>query len=636
VILVSYSILGSQELQQQNNRTYLRPRDYKLNASILATMTDTDIQLSLSSLPFPSDAPGLKEERSLDRVLHQIGRERGSFRNFNEASLQAELDDPEHKIISLLEDEGLSQKTELPADVNQAVQLKEALTRVLGTALNESALALDFISLLLSGTDAHAESSMSPALKQTVPVGSLAYHQYMREEDANAIANEAGEVQKAALGLVSQSLTSTSEALNNASESADKDRELDAIFWQDVRALQQAGWHVFKPKTGASATVSVRFGPHSSHVISLNRSTAGTIDTSTLESRDLSICTRIRKGQNVLAVASDATKDKEQAFADLTLSEKLTRARQSIFAEGLFSELVRECSSQSNLAAQVERSLIRFNLASELSVDLEIELSEDLRAKDESQEDVIMDRDDASAGYESVAQTVHVLLRQLYADKQANPDAASTPILASILASITHSQHRTVFLRALESRVAKLSRYSWDVMPQLITLDKDDAQQQTRSVNTAEPLRLQEQHSSIRFKFLALQCDIVIGSGLTVGKTTADPVYQLTIHEGDPSEGPVCQYASNVCQESLEVLDNEIRESIVAWLAKDEQGDIVRVAEYAVIHQPSQRVYSVSIDADGDLMFDLEGQEGNKVSVDRGYSSIKALIRQEQEATQDG
>ncbi|ORY79895.1 subunit 17 of mediator complex-domain-containing protein [Protomyces lactucae-debilis] len=576
------------------------------------TMAETDLMLSLTSLPLPQDAPGLKEELSLDRILHQIGRERGSFRNFTEESIQAELEDPEHALISLTAPVSVIAEDDKKAQVDTRVQLKETLLTSLGTALNESALALDFLSLLLSNDNKHADASMSPALKQATPAGSLAYHPYFREEDSAIAESGAMQVQQAALGLLSHSLTSASDQLSKASDDADSDRALDQTFWRDVAALQEAGWHVFKPRSGTQTSISVHFGPHPSHAITLNRSATGSIDTSTLSSRDLSLRCNIRKGSSIVASYSEHHSRTQQDDTP-TLANKLTRARQSIYDEGLFSDLVRECQMQTHLAAQVEPSSISFLLSPRQDVALEIQLIED---QDQQEETTLADSSEQER-YSVLARTVFILLNEGYLKKQQQPrDAVPSSILTGIIGCLTFGQARHALVSALEERRDTLNRYEWE-KPAQVTVITNARQQET------EDCELHAQRATIQFSHMSLQSTIAVEPEMTgQGQPTAVHVLKMSLDTGASQARTL---TTNDLSYVLRTLDREIQAAVIRAVLSDAAGDAQQVSDCQVLFK-NNRLYQVSIGQGGRILLDWQGREGSQEPHEHGYKRVFAFM----------
>ncbi|KAK6457789.1 mediator of RNA polymerase II transcription subunit 17 [Scheffersomyces xylosifermentans] len=139
--------------------------------------------------PFIQDEDKLTIAELIPRILI----ERKSFLNVTEESLREEIDNPDHEVVP--NDEG-PESEEIPnaeqlesdkeillsegnvVDLSDPLEIfqqqKLDLSKSINSALNETSLSLDFVSLLISAVKPNvAKSTISPHLSKSAPLGSL-------------------------------------------------------------------------------------------------------------------------------------------------------------------------------------------------------------------------------------------------------------------------------------------------------------------------------------------------------------------------------------------------------------------------------------------------------------------------------
>ena len=121
----------------------------------------------------------------------------------------------------------------------------------------ETLYALDFVSLLLSkDTPRQAEISMSPHLKQTVPIGSLGLditRTPIRPE------SEKREAELVSQGWKLEGLTSAADSLLRSATRLEKEMEQETRYWEQILAIKSQGWSICRlPRE--RHTLGVRYG----------------------------------------------------------------------------------------------------------------------------------------------------------------------------------------------------------------------------------------------------------------------------------------------------------------------------------------------------------------------------------------
>lgn len=109
-------------------------------------------------------------------------------------------------------------------------------------ALRETSYGLDFVSLVLSKhTPRQAETTISPVLKQHVPMGSIGAEigQLPQESD-----KKREDDRLTAMGWKLQSLNTAADSLLRSATRLEKEMAEETKHWEQVLAIQQKGWSI--------------------------------------------------------------------------------------------------------------------------------------------------------------------------------------------------------------------------------------------------------------------------------------------------------------------------------------------------------------------------------------------------------
>jgi len=124
-------------------------------------------------------------------------------------------------------------------------------------AQTESAMTLDLISLLLSKhTPVQAQLTLSPYIKQNLPIGSLGAETMqvpqLSDEDKR-------DDEMVSIGWKMQSLGNTADSLLKSATRLEQEMELEAKYWEQVLAIKEEGWSLCRlPRE--KHTLGVRYG----------------------------------------------------------------------------------------------------------------------------------------------------------------------------------------------------------------------------------------------------------------------------------------------------------------------------------------------------------------------------------------
>ncbi|CCG84058.1 protein of unknown function [Taphrina deformans PYCC 5710] len=428
----------------------------------------TSLQLSLRSVA--NDDAFDTDEQSISAILHRIGRQRGSFRNFTEASLLEELEDPSRIVPDQTEQDteveikdrlAADRTDEKPAPIKATdVEVRENVLQLTSSALNESALALDFASLLLSSNRVTAIQSMSPALKDAVPASSLSHTRVFRTPASRQNATTA-----TLLGFKAQGLSNASLALSKASIATSDSQATDEIFWQEVQQLITAGWRLFRPKAGM-AGLSVRFGAAYRHSIPLEKDNEGHIDSSKFDTKQVSLRFSLRRaGRTILTRANDVCHDDEDMDRiGPPIVRHLKRARRSLITSEVFDDLTKEARECANLGTSIIDRMITVPLGNGLESAIELVDTDDGEGGPSLAEDTEMkDQTDDSRDKDS-----NLLLCTLATIVYSRMSHSPRPHpLKRFLSSYRHGQTSAIISTKMKKLFGGLQCLSWPQIPSI-------------------------------------------------------------------------------------------------------------------------------------------------------------------------
>lgn len=177
----------------------------------------------------PESPPGTEPELPLGALIQRITQERGSFTKLNEQELEqsdraAGSTEPSPDSTSPSDQQQAEKSSEEEKDF---ARLRSELIAKVGTALNESALNLDFVSLLVSASRPQAgESSMSPMLKSQIPPSS--FNADTVTQPASTLPAQSG------YGWKIKAYNQSAEHLTNSANELAERVKLEGQFWHDM------------------------------------------------------------------------------------------------------------------------------------------------------------------------------------------------------------------------------------------------------------------------------------------------------------------------------------------------------------------------------------------------------------------
>lgn len=339
-------------------------------------------------LPLRPSPPKNGPADSLFSRIIQINQQKGSFRNVTEQSLIEDINSQPtaDEDVEFQDVDGEGAMDESPDDREKRLENlykgREEILRQIDTARNDAYSALDFVSLLLTKHNSRqAEASMSPFLKQNIPLGTL---EPQKGRFAGPSAAEKRKIELVSAGWKVESLGSSAEHLLGAASRLQKEAARESKYWEQVSRIRAKGWAVSRVPQERH-TLGVRFGFPEASLSFRNKGFAALrskddgdlyLDRGAYTSKHRSVkVTILENGREIGASSVPAdTSVKSEAIED-----EILQARNSLFEEELFHEANREATSSASLEFVTDRNLISFALKGGTEVQIRlVKLTQDV------------------------------------------------------------------------------------------------------------------------------------------------------------------------------------------------------------------------------------------------------------------
>lgn len=423
-----------------------------------------------ASLSFQPWTPDRNEEEPLKDILGRVNLERGHFRDITEASLQEEIVAEGALELSESEDEddeeaaGDTQNGQAQGKAQSREDLYKAKYEMLGNvraAEQDILLSLDFVSLLLSkDAPKQAQTTISPFLKDNVPTGSLGADLWKRMP-VDKVREAQDEL--LATNVRMEGLQQGADDLLAAASRFQDNVRKETQYWDQILSISERGWNVCRIP-GQQHRLGVRFGLSESTsefsrrgIAALNPSEDGTIALERgIGSKPKAVRATLRKNGQIVGVSRlPDIKDPEET----TLEARIRYARDSLFDEELYREMVRESRTLIPLGVNMDGAAIQFHPQL-----CDIQVSLDLVSLDEQhslQENVAREEDNLA---QAIALAARLLLSRAHRDRlkkrseipppmsdKPKEENNVLPILRPIMSFVMHHsalEHLNAYLNA--------------------------------------------------------------------------------------------------------------------------------------------------------------------------------------------
>lgn len=267
-ILNSRTQIHTKVIQNANPKTVFRPKSMSVENNAVQLDLDPDLYGDGYKDPFVHD----EEKLTIAELIPAILLQRQLFLNISEEELEKEIqqaaetrktDETETYTESINgeKDEG-EETVDSASDAEVFQTQKHQLAAHLNSALNETSLSLDFVSLLISGAKpAVGKSTMSPHLIKNVPLGSLSADRLSVDPEA-PVANNTSNTLKLGYGWKQQTLKHITDLFKTASIRLREQIDKEKRYWNMINTALSNDEVLFKtrdPATGSRA-LGVKYG----------------------------------------------------------------------------------------------------------------------------------------------------------------------------------------------------------------------------------------------------------------------------------------------------------------------------------------------------------------------------------------
>ncbi|KXT05496.1 hypothetical protein AC578_3740 [Pseudocercospora eumusae] len=302
----------------------------------------------------------------LKDVLAQLHNERGHFRNVTEASLQEELAAEGGLELSESSDDDDDQDVEKekkqPTTRQELYTLKTDIWTHANDAHQQILLSLDMMSLLESKyAPAQAKTTMSPALSNAAPTGTLAADVWHRmPQDKAREAQDDALAYKARMKYLQQS----ADDLLTASKRLEDNVRKETMFWDQILDVTNKGWSVSRipiGQKGQQRLLGVHFGFAGCRP-EFTRGIAALVPDSEGNIRlERGVGTKPKALRVILKkdgeVIGQSTLPKLPDAEETTLESRIRHARDSVFDEELYHEMLREARTLRSYDVKMSRGI---------------------------------------------------------------------------------------------------------------------------------------------------------------------------------------------------------------------------------------------------------------------------------------
>lgn len=506
-------------------------------------------QLSLSLQAFPTVD---KDKESLKYLISRINQQKGSFRNVTEQSLEEEIQAQEAGKTDT-DDQDTIETVEKVEDVKtkqeEVTKARKDVIKQMGQACNESAQALDFVSLLLSKhAPAAAQTTLSSFLQQTVPLGSLGGEVVQAPQVSEA---EKHNQDLVSIGWRMQSLNGAADSLLKSAARLEEEMGRETTYWDQILAVKEKGWSLSRlPRE--KHTLGVRYGFAEAYadfrdrgLAALRRDPDGNVslDRGLRSSGDQTL--RVRILQQGKPIASSAIGGRGTTEDD-SVTKEILEARNSIFDEELHHEIHREARDLVNQSVRCigGRVLLPYENDKQIEVDLVSLEDEDLETR----------AGDNSTTADAIALSLRIFLSHAHRQnlrrrsqlppplREIKPRRPTYALLRPVLAHLQH-QSQVASLRHFLEKLHKILSaaglpfsFNPPTSPHNFTASstKSDNPKQSVVENLLQSLT-SPLHSKTTLHLPTAPTTAVIDTHTTLFPPHHSTTYTLTIHASSPS-----------------------------------------------------------------------------------------------------
>ncbi|RDA86069.1 hypothetical protein CP532_1270 [Ophiocordyceps camponoti-leonardi (nom. inval.)] len=335
--------------------------------------------LSLKPVPIAD-----KEPKNLADFISRVNAQPGGFRQLTEAQLResiVENDSPNNGDVSV-EDvvmvDAADEDDDADTTVKDAALARLEVLKNVDCAGNAAMLVLDSLSLLVSKQNpTQASLTLSQQLRDMVGIGTLGVDRLDEPTVDEERSKDAGQV---AVGWTLMEINRTRDAAVEAAALLEKEVDIESRYWSDVMAVKNAGWSICRVPHQRH-TLGVRFGFSetsaefkNSGLAPLRRSEDGSVELDLGRLGGVSECLVVSYLRNDQVVGrSVPTRRRHRRRQDSSsLESRVLEARNTIFAQELWHELIKEARTLAAYDVRLEGSRLRCQTGPDAAIIIEL------------------------------------------------------------------------------------------------------------------------------------------------------------------------------------------------------------------------------------------------------------------------
>lgn len=288
------------------------------------------------------------------------------------------------------------------------------MSQEIGSALNETSLSLDFVSLLISAVKPNlAKTTISPHLIKNVPLGSLASDRLTTDGEDTSKRGKQLNIAKLGQGWKNEAISRVISVFKSASENLEKELTKEETYWNMINLVLNNNEILFKTRDplDGSKTIGVKYGYgdsgssfHDKGLAILRRNK----ETGEISFNPISHSNKIIQKQykyvrvKILSkidddymVTGQTIFNKDFDFYNNKIVKEIEKARYFLFEEDLFYQLTREAKTLINYYVSIISNKIIIEVNNEI---IEIESI----VYDESNEDDLTNYYQNTNSYSSI------------------------------------------------------------------------------------------------------------------------------------------------------------------------------------------------------------------------------------------
>lgn len=432
--------------------------------------------LLLSLRPWPKEEPSTD---SFEKLIVPISEKYGHFRHAIEDKLRQEIEDEKAGKVAEEsgEEETNSEDDDEKTQLEKVMKKKTKLQELTWLGYRQSGELLNTVSALESKfLPRQAEVTLSDWLKESIGSGKLTFDTW---ELGKLDEQEQEEQRLVRKGRNHEHLSNVADNLLKAAKKLNKEVEKEAKYWDQVLSVSEKGWSVFKlPQE--QGTLGVQLGAAEAGplfkargVVSLRTNDDGSIK---LHRKITAVpkTVRVRISRKGAVTGTSRLSQLQSALqSDTSLESLVSRARDSLFDEELFHEMILESRLLGQYNVTVRGEVIHLSIGAidekddsyEVLVDL-VPLDDNIPGPPESTQD--------SKLAELLAVSLRLLLCNTYHQRlqqrsqipppltERPPPNLTVPVLRPLLSYLLHRK-AIDHVRAFFNRTAQALR-SADVL----------------------------------------------------------------------------------------------------------------------------------------------------------------------------